>query len=536
MSQTSVDSLFQVVGPFADRTPGPTRRDDSQPVFGDHLSQASTGVRDEPPKPQPASITNGHAEPRNQRFDESAANDDYPRPPDSRPSSSDTLSEPADSADGEKHGENARHAHPVVAEGAAEVTPTTDDLSKAAAVAIVVNAALPDAANDALPSVQATPAQQTGATPADARLPIEARTSARPVKKFAAAQDIADNAADQNSAAAPLSSEAEERASSSPKANAPTQPAADTESQPASTPQRNGKRDARDVKPSATVAERSQTQVAVDANQVSDAKSGTETSEKILAEDNGVIADDSRPASNGRTSPRAAARAEAAATAATSAIVAAADGRTATQPSDSAVDLESVEEAAQGPVKPIGVKSDAIAASLSRFQTGSDPLHRNAQTAAAGDVPHVDASRFVGRVAKAFQTAHDRGGALQLRLSPPELGSLRLELTVSEGVLTAAVETETASARRVLLDHLPALRDRLAEQNIRVERFDVDVRDEGRGGQPEDRAPQQQRQQQHNQPASRRNITPQPRVVEGVAGEQPTMHARTNNTGINLVA
>jgi flagellar hook-length control protein FliK len=79
-------------------------------------------------------------------------------------------------------------------------------------------------------------------------------------------------------------------------------------------------------------------------------------------------------------------------------------------------------------------------------------------------------------VAKAFQMAQERDGKLHLRLSPPELGSLRLELSVKEGVMTATLEAETTAARKVLLDHLPALRDRLAEQNIRIERFDVDVR------------------------------------------------------------
>jgi len=108
--------------------------------------------------------------------------------------------------------------------------------------------------------------------------------------------------------------------------------------------------------------------------------------------------------------------------------------------------------------------------------------------------------RFVQRVARAFHSIGDEGGEVRLRLSPPELGSLRLELTVREGVLTARLETETATARSLLLDNLPTLRDRLAEQNIKVERFDVDVRDENRdrsgeqfAGQPGD--PQQGQRQ-----------------------------------------
>ncbi len=69
-----------------------------------------------------------------------------------------------------------------------------------------------------------------------------------------------------------------------------------------------------------------------------------------------------------------------------------------------------------------------------------------------------------------------------MRLSPPELGSMKLELTVRDGVMTARVQTETDSARNMLLDHLPALRERLADHNITIERFDVDLNNPSGGG------------------------------------------------------
>ncbi len=71
----------------------------------------------------------------------------------------------------------------------------------------------------------------------------------------------------------------------------------------------------------------------------------------------------------------------------------------------------------------------------------------------------------------------DRGGSVRLKLSPPELGSLRLEITVNKGVMKARVEAETKEAKNLLLDNLPALRDRLAQQNIKIQKFDVDLRD-----------------------------------------------------------
>lgn len=97
----------------------------------------------------------------------------------------------------------------------------------------------------------------------------------------------------------------------------------------------------------------------------------------------------------------------------------------------------------------------------------------------------ADRVRFVQRVARAFETAAERGGPLRLRLSPPELGSLRLEVQLRDGTLQAHIEAETPEARGLLLEQLPALRERLAQQQVRLERFDVDVRREGSDGSPQ---------------------------------------------------
>lgn len=83
-------------------------------------------------------------------------------------------------------------------------------------------------------------------------------------------------------------------------------------------------------------------------------------------------------------------------------------------------------------------------------------------------------TRLIGRVARAFEAAQQRGGGpLRIRLHPRELGALKLELQVEQGVMTAKLEVETQAARTALLDSLPNLRERLDEQGIRVEQFDV---------------------------------------------------------------
>ncbi len=107
-----------------------------------------------------------------------------------------------------------------------------------------------------------------------------------------------------------------------------------------------------------------------------------------------------------------------------------------------------------------------------------------ATAAGPGDIGQADRVRFVQRVEQAFQSMSAAGGTVRLKLSPPELGSMRLEITVRNGALTARAETETSAARNVLLDNLPALRERLAQHDIKVQQFDVDVRDQSAGGTP----------------------------------------------------
>jgi flagellar hook-length control protein FliK len=102
--------------------------------------------------------------------------------------------------------------------------------------------------------------------------------------------------------------------------------------------------------------------------------------------------------------------------------------------------------------------------------------------AGASGMSEVDRVRFVQRVARAFQAADQDGGQIRLRLSPPELGSLKLDMTLSKGTLTAHVETETSTARTMLLDSLPQLRERLAEHNIKIDQFDVSVMNRSRDG------------------------------------------------------
>jgi flagellar hook-length control protein FliK len=134
-------------------------------------------------------------------------------------------------------------------------------------------------------------------------------------------------------------------------------------------------------------------------------------------------------------------------------------------------------------------RSRLPAALLAREPSGAQPATQ------------IDSVRLLNRVARAFTAAQQRdGGEIQLRLSPAELGSLRLLIQVHEGALTARLEAETPAARTALIDNLPALREKLAEQGVRIERFDVDLMQRQPGGMP-------------NQPQDQERSAPPPRLV-----------------------
>jgi flagellar hook-length control protein FliK len=114
------------------------------------------------------------------------------------------------------------------------------------------------------------------------------------------------------------------------------------------------------------------------------------------------------------------------------------------------------------------------------------------RTAAAPGSAPADRARFVQRVARAFEAMGAREGSVRLRLSPPELGSLRLEIALRDGAMSARLEADNASTRNLLLDNLPALRDRLAEMDIKIQQFDVELNNRSSDGQSQRAADQPQ--------------------------------------------
>ncbi|OYV92956.1 MAG: hypothetical protein B7Z73_04115 [Planctomycetia bacterium 21-64-5] len=145
----------------------------------------------------------------------------------------------------------------------------------------------------------------------------------------------------------------------------------------------------------------------------------------------------------------------------------------------------------------------------------------------------ADRARFVQRVARAFQTVGDQGGQIRLRLSPPELGSLQMQITVKQGALTAQIQADNSTAQQVLLGSLPDLRERLAQQDIRIERFDVDVSGQSSGGLSQSPQGNPDSGQADRPWATTRNVSPV--GADAAAGDLPRTAPVLTNGALNVV-
>lgn len=122
------------------------------------------------------------------------------------------------------------------------------------------------------------------------------------------------------------------------------------------------------------------------------------------------------------------------------------------------------------------------------------------KTAAKPVVTNAQAEQLVDRVAGTIRQAQQTNAPLRIRLNPPELGVLQVDVSMKEGVLTARLEVHTASAQQALTEHVSQLREALQGHGPQLERIDVQiVRTDQSEGRSESEQQQQQQQQQGQQ-------------------------------------
>ncbi len=139
----------------------------------------------------------------------------------------------------------------------------------------------------------------------------------------------------------------------------------------------------------------------------------------------------------------------------------------------------------------LGVTSTAGSNPRTEPQTTSN--HATANTTAD---PVQRSQELVDRVANTLRTAFDTAGQMRVRLEPPALGRVQVEVSTGSSGLTARLEVQTASARQTLLDNISMLHTAIAQTGASVSRIDVVVAPQPKDDSASERQPSSDGQQQ----------------------------------------
>ena len=106
--------------------------------------------------------------------------------------------------------------------------------------------------------------------------------------------------------------------------------------------------------------------------------------------------------------------------------------------------------------------------------TFSDSINTGKQN--LGPVRDFLPSYLIDQVGKQISRSILRGErVIRLQLKPPELGTLRVEMDMKDNILKLGMITENSSVKELLLSNVHELRQVLAEQGVKLERFDVQI-------------------------------------------------------------
>lgn len=111
--------------------------------------------------------------------------------------------------------------------------------------------------------------------------------------------------------------------------------------------------------------------------------------------------------------------------------------------------------------------------------TGLNPSSSTtgAQEAVSLKAP-LDASQveqLVERIVGSVRQSQSTGQQLKIRLSPPELGTLQIEVSLKNGQYTAKLEVQNNQTQKVINDNIAQLREALAKSGVAIDRIDVHI-------------------------------------------------------------
>lgn len=98
----------------------------------------------------------------------------------------------------------------------------------------------------------------------------------------------------------------------------------------------------------------------------------------------------------------------------------------------------------------------------------------SASASAADSMEDSIEQAALNRVTRGLHNAvRQNGGTTTIRLNPPELGMVRIEMAIQNGAVSATLQSETPSVRILLSQQLAQLRSGLESQGLSVDRLNV---------------------------------------------------------------
>jgi len=147
------------------------------------------------------------------------------------------------------------------------------------------------------------------------------------------------------------------------------------------------------------------------------------------------------------------------------------------------------------------------------------------------DAARADQERMIARIAETITQAEQSGrSTVRLRLYPPELGTVRVEVTSVRGAITARIETSTPEAHGAINSNLTALRSQLEDSGVNVR----DVQVQHRGAAQFGLSDRESRQGGYQAPRHRTRSN-RDEAVEAVEPAERFVETMTSGT-INLLA
>jgi len=155
-----------------------------------------------------------------------------------------------------------------------------------------------------------------------------------------------------------------------------------------------------------------------------------------------------------------------------------------------------------------------------------------------------DATQSNANISRVIRGMHgvinQNGGAVTLRLSPPEMGIVRIEMQIQNGTVTAQLHAEHESARSLLSQQLGQLRHALESQGLSVDRLHVQTMGQDTAAQTADQGSDQSAQDGRSRGqytgAGQRHRDPDSNPDAELGGDRSDPPASRFEQALNMVA